>query len=117
MGLITMSGDGHVIVAALAHLALTITHGRAPHIHYVVCQMSNIRFRDMAVQMDATVNEAFKLIDDDATGRVDKPGFDKCMLEVLGGIMLQLEGKPIGVKSSAVVPPDRTGSIASGMPF
>lgn len=68
-------------------------------------------------EMDTTVNEAFKLIDDDATGRVDKPGFDKCMLEVLGGVMLQLEGKPIGVKSSAVVPPDRTGSIASGMPF
>jgi len=28
-----------------------------------------------------------------------------------------LEGKPIGVKSSAVVPPARAGSVTSGLPF
>lgn len=67
-------------------------------------------------EMDGVVNEAFKMIDGDSAGRVDKPEFDKCMLEVLGGIMLQLEGKPIGVTSSAVVPPEREGSI-DGLPF
>lgn len=68
-------------------------------------------------EMDTVVNESFKMIDGDANGRVDKEGFDKSMLEVLGGIMLQLEGQPIGVKSSAVVPPERAGSISSGLPF
>ncbi|KAG0504941.1 hypothetical protein M758_N007000 [Ceratodon purpureus] len=68
-------------------------------------------------EMDNIVNESFKLIDDDAAGRVDKPAFDKCMLEVLGGVMLQLEGKNIEVKSSAVVPPGRENSINTGMPF
>jgi len=67
-------------------------------------------------EMDTVVNEAFKMIDDDSMGKVDKPEFDKCMMEVLGGIMLQLEGKPIGVSSSGVVPPEREGSI-NGMPF
>jgi len=67
------------------------------------------------MQIDSVVNEAFKMIDDDAKGRVDKPGFDKCMLEVLGGVMLQLEGQPIGVASSAVVPPEKEGVINSGM--
>lgn len=71
----------------------------------------------MVVQMDNVVNESFKLIDDDANGRVDKAGFDKCMMEVLGGIMLQLEGKNIGVRSSGVVPPGRENSINSGIPF
>ena len=66
--------------------------------------------------MDTVVNEAFKMIDDDSMGKVDKPRFDKCMLEVLGGIMLQLGGKPIGIKSSGVVPPEREGSI-NGLPF
>ena len=70
----------------------------------------------MIVQMDNVVNESFKLIDNDATGRVDREGFNKCMLEVLGGIMLQLGGKHIGVRSSAVVPPAREGSI-QGVPF
>lgn len=68
-------------------------------------------------EMDNVVNEAFKMIDDDATGRVDKDQFNKCMLEVLGALMLQLEGKPIGVKSSAIIPPEKGGSIATGMPF
>jgi len=70
------------------------------------------------MQLDSVVNEACKMIDDDTNGRVDRPGFDKCMLEVLGGVMLQLEGKPIAVASSAVVPPEKEGIINSGMvPF
>lgn len=69
------------------------------------------------VQMDSVVNECFKMIDGDAAGRVNREEFNKSMLEVLGGVMLQLEGKPIGVKSSAVVPPARQGSIDAGMPF
>lgn len=69
-------------------------------------------------EMDSVVNECFKMIDEDSpTGRVDQEGFNKSMLEVLGGVMLQLQGKPINVKSSAVVPPAREGSLTSGMPF
>jgi len=66
-------------------------------------------------EMDNVVNEAFQVIDADTGGNVDRPEFDKCLLEVLGSIMLQLQGKPIGIKSSGVVPP---GSAPSGiMPF
>lgn len=69
-------------------------------------------------EMDSIVDEAFKMIDEDAKGRVEKHEFDKCMLEVLGGVMLQLQGKPIGVSSSAVVPPEKEGALSSGMvPF
>lgn len=72
----------------------------------------------LQMQMDSVVDEAFKMIDEDAKGRVEKPEFDKCMLEVLGGVMLQLQGKPIGVSSSAVVPPEKEGALSSGMvPF
>lgn len=64
-------------------------------------------------EIDSVVNETFKMIDDDADGKVDKPGFDKYMVEVLGGVMLQLEGKPVGVASSAVVSPEKEGVINS----
>lgn len=73
---------------------------------------------NVGMQMDSVVNECFKMIDDDSpAARVDQEGFNKSMLEVLGGAMLQLQGKPIGVKSSSVVPPAREGSLTSGMPF
>ena len=90
-------------------------------IDYLVSIPSDLMLRHpwdvVSMQMDNVVNEAFKMIDEDATGRVDKDQFNKCMLEVLGALMLQLEGKPIGVKSSAVIPPEKAGSVATGMPF
>ncbi len=67
------------------------------------------------VQMDYVVNEAFKVLDADAGGSVDRQDFDKSLLEVIGSIMLQLSGKPIGVQSSGIVPPQRATSGI--MPF
>lgn len=67
------------------------------------------------MQMDNVVNEAFQVIDADTGGNVDRPEFDKCLLEVVGSIMLQLQGKPIGIKTSGVVPPGRAPSGI--MPF
>lgn len=69
------------------------------------------------MQMDDVVNEAFKVIDSDQGSTVDKPGFDKAMLEVLGSIMLQLQGKPIGVRTSGVLPPEKAGAVSTGLPF
>lgn len=51
--------------------------------------------------MDRVVDESFKLVDTEKGGMVGKDEFCKCMLEVLGGIMLQLQGKPISVSMSA----------------
>lgn len=67
------------------------------------------------VQMDTVVNEAFTVLDADAGGSVDRQDFDKSLLEVIGSIMLQLSGKPIGVQSSGIVPPQRATSGI--MPF
>jgi len=66
-------------------------------------------------EMDYVVNEAFKVLDADAGGSVDRQDFDKSLLEVIGSIMLQLSGKPIGVQSSGIVPPQRATSGI--MPF
>jgi hypothetical protein len=66
-------------------------------------------------EMDNVVNEAFKVLDADAGGSVDRQDFDKSLLEVIGSIMLQLSGKPIGVQSSGIVPPQRATSGI--MPF
>lgn len=51
-------------------------------------------------EMDHVVDESFKLVDGDEGGMVGKDEFCKCMLQVLGGIMLQLEGKPVTVSTS-----------------
>ncbi|KAG6543241.1 hypothetical protein Mapa_015492 [Marchantia paleacea] len=42
----------------------------------------------------------FNLDDGESIGQED---FEKCMMEVLGSLMLQLEGKPISIKSSKIV--------------
>ncbi|MCO5606883.1 hypothetical protein L7F22_061074 [Adiantum nelumboides] len=51
-------------------------------------------------EMDHVVGESMKLVDAEKGGFVDKDEFSKCMLEVLGGIMLQLEGKSIAISLS-----------------
>lgn len=63
-------------------------------------------------EMDSVLKTVFSKIDLDHGGTVTKPEFDKTMLEVLGSLMLQLDGKPIAInnssiidKSSAPVPP------------
>eukprot|EP00250_Pteridium_aquilinum_P003232 c13548_g1_i1 orf=233-1315(-) len=51
-------------------------------------------------EMDHVIDESFNLLTVEEGGAVDKDEYCKCMLEVLGGIMLQLEGKHISVSMS-----------------
>ncbi|KAK9113233.1 hypothetical protein Scep_020752 [Stephania cephalantha] len=54
-------------------------------------------------QMDKIVNEVFRMIEADDGKMVDEEEFKKLMREVLGSIMLQLEGNAINVSSNSVV--------------
>lgn len=54
-------------------------------------------------QVDDVVNEALKMVNADEAKLVDKDEFVKMMKEILGCIMLQLEGSPIFVSSNSVV--------------
>ena len=53
--------------------------------------------------MDKVVGDVFKMVsaDDGKTVRDDE--FKKILTEILGSIMLQLEGNPISVSSDSVV--------------
>ncbi|KAK1325908.1 hypothetical protein QJS10_CPA01g02359 [Acorus calamus] len=54
-------------------------------------------------QMDTVVNEVFKMVNADEGKIVEEAEFKKTMTEILGSIVLQLEGKPIVFSSSSVV--------------
>ncbi|XP_042519482.1 uncharacterized protein LOC122093260 [Macadamia integrifolia] len=54
-------------------------------------------------QMDMVTNDAFKLVNADDGKAVPEEEFKKLMKEILGSIMLQLEGSPIMVSSNTVV--------------
>lgn len=53
--------------------------------------------------MDKVVGEAFKMVSADDGKAVKDDEFKKIMTEILGSIMLQLEGNPISVSSNSVV--------------
>lgn len=53
--------------------------------------------------MDKIIAEAFKMLDADDGKIVKEEEFKKIMAEVLGSIMLQLEGNPISVSTNSVV--------------
>ena len=57
----------------------------------------------VTLQVDAVVNEAFKMVNADGGTSVNEEEFKKTMAEILGCITLQLEGKPIFVSSNSVV--------------
>lgn len=54
-------------------------------------------------EMDKVISEVFKMVGADGGGLLNEKEFNKMMLEVLGSIMLQLEGNSIRVSSVAVV--------------
>lgn len=49
------------------------------------------------------MNEVFKLVTVEDSNVVAEDEFKKIMKEILGGIMLQLEGNPISISSNSVV--------------
>jgi hypothetical protein len=53
--------------------------------------------------MDDNLKTVFSKIDLDHGGYIDKQEFDKTMLEILGSLMLQLEGKPVAIQNSRVI--------------
>ncbi|PKU77201.1 uncharacterized protein LOC110107641 isoform X1 [Dendrobium catenatum] len=52
-------------------------------------------------QVDTIVNEIFKLVDEKEISQLEQ--FKKIMTDILGNIMLQLEGNPISISSNSVV--------------
>ncbi|XP_077231391.1 calcium-binding EF-hand family protein [Tasmannia lanceolata] len=54
-------------------------------------------------QMDQVVGDVLKMVDADDGKTVDEDEFKKLMKEILGSIMLQLEGNPISISSNSVV--------------
>ncbi|KAI6701119.1 hypothetical protein NL676_015443 [Syzygium grande] len=64
-------------------------------------------------QMDTIVNEAFKMMDADDGKIVKEEEFKKMLTEILGSVMLQLEGNPVSVSSNSVVhePLDSSSSL------
>jgi hypothetical protein len=55
------------------------------------------------VQVDAVVNEAFKMANADDGKPVDEAEFKKLLTEILGAVMLQLDGNTISVSSNTVL--------------
>lgn len=62
--------------------------------------LSRLSFYD---QVDAVVNEAFKMVNADDGKTVDEQEFKKLMTEILGSIMLQLQGNAVFVSSNSVI--------------
>ena len=53
--------------------------------------------------MDKVVTNVFNMMNADDGKAVKEDEFKKLLTEILGGIMLQLEGSPISVSSNSVV--------------
>jgi len=54
-------------------------------------------------QMDELINNVLKMLEADDGKLVKEEEFKKLMVEILGNIMLQLEGKPLSVSANSVV--------------
>uniref|UniRef100_A0A0D9XI67 EF-hand domain-containing protein n=1 Tax=Leersia perrieri TaxID=77586 RepID=A0A0D9XI67_9ORYZ len=54
-------------------------------------------------QVDAVVDEAFKMAKADDGKPVDETEFKKLLTEILGAVMLQLDGNPISVSTNSVL--------------
>ncbi|GAA0178946.1 calmodulin-related [Lithospermum erythrorhizon] len=54
-------------------------------------------------QIDRITTDALKMLDADKDKMVEKDEFKKVVAEILGSIMLQLEGNPISVSTNSVV--------------
>jgi hypothetical protein len=53
--------------------------------------------------VDAVVNEAFKMANADDGKAVDESEFRKLLTEILGAVMLQLDGNAIAVSTNTVL--------------
>uniref|UniRef100_A0ACD5Y835 Uncharacterized protein n=1 Tax=Avena sativa TaxID=4498 RepID=A0ACD5Y835_AVESA len=69
-------------------------------------------------QVDAVVNEAFKMANADDGKPVDEAKFKKLLTEILGAVMLQLDGNVIAVSSNTVLhePMSTPSSLLSPSP-
>lgn len=63
-------------------------------------------------QMDRVVSEIFKMVKADEGGVLKQNEFNKLVLEILGSLMLQLEGNPISVSSDAVIKSNKPDILA-----
>lgn len=54
-------------------------------------------------QMDKVVGEVFKMLNANDGKLVKEDEFKKLLTEILGSLMLQLEGNPISISSNSVV--------------
>lgn len=68
------------------------------------------------MQVDAVVNEAFKMVQADDGKIVDEAEFKQALTEILGSIMLQLEGTPIFISSNTVVHEPHAPSTSTLLP-
>lgn len=70
-------------------------------------------------QVDGVVNEAFKMAKADDGVAVDEAEFKKLLTEILGAIMLQLDGNPISVSTNTVVhePMSTSSSLLPATPL
>lgn len=57
----------------------------------------------LVLQMDKVIGEVFKMVSADDAKLVKEDEFKKVLTEILGSLMLQLEGSPISVSSNSVV--------------
>lgn len=64
-------------------------------------------------QMDNVISEALRMVNGDDGKTVKEEEFKKTMAEILGSIMLQLEGSPISVSSNSVVHEPLTSTTSS----
>lgn len=60
-------------------------------------------FPPLILQIDKVVAESFKMLNVDDGKTVKEDEFKKILTEILGSIMLQLEGNPVSVSSNSVV--------------
>ncbi|CAM6087385.1 unnamed protein product [Calypogeia fissa] len=64
-------------------------------------------------EMDSVMKTVFSKIDLNHEETVSKQEFDKTMLEALGSLMLQLEGKPIAINNSRILEDSAIPKVAS----
>ena len=69
-------------------------------------------------EMDKVIGEVFKMVNADDAKVVKEDEFKKLLTEILGNIMLQLEGNPISVSSNSVVhePLDSSSTLLQPSP-
>lgn len=76
---------------------------------FIIIKLFN-EFDLVILQMDKVVTDVFNMVNADDGKVVKEDEFKKLLTEILGSIMLQLEGSPISVSSNSVVHEPLTSS-------